>query len=137
MICAEERFSPSSGPKSIVSFQAGTRASGKSSTLSTRPTRMSIFSKSSKLAVKPRLRLRSGGGRRLADHGGRLRLRRSAARLAGRGSRAARSLSSARVRLAARLVARAAGGAAVVGGAALAALVERDSRPVLLGRGLL
>ena len=32
LICAEERFSPISSPKSIVSFQAGLRASGKSST---------------------------------------------------------------------------------------------------------
>jgi hypothetical protein len=41
MIWADERFVPSSGPKSIVSFQAGLRASGKSSTAVTRPTRMS------------------------------------------------------------------------------------------------
>jgi len=32
VICAEERFSPSSGPKSSQSFQAGLRASGNSST---------------------------------------------------------------------------------------------------------
>ena len=32
MICAEERLTPISGPKSIVSFQAGLRASGNSST---------------------------------------------------------------------------------------------------------
>jgi hypothetical protein len=48
VICAEERFSPISGPKSIVSFQAGLRASGKSSTWVMRPTRMSTFMKSSK-----------------------------------------------------------------------------------------
>ena len=30
MICAEERLTPISGPKSIVSFQAGLRASGNS-----------------------------------------------------------------------------------------------------------
>ena len=41
MIWAEERLVPSSGPKSMVSFQAGLRASGKSSTSVTRPTRMS------------------------------------------------------------------------------------------------
>ena len=33
MICAEERLVPISSPKSIVSFQAGLRASGKSSTV--------------------------------------------------------------------------------------------------------
>jgi hypothetical protein len=38
---------PISGPKSIVSFQAGLRASGKASTALTRPTRMSTFMKSS------------------------------------------------------------------------------------------
>ena len=41
VICADERLTPISGPKSIVSFQAGLRASGKSSTAVTRPTRMS------------------------------------------------------------------------------------------------
>ena len=37
MICAEERLVPISSPKSIVSFQAGLRASGKSSTATIRP----------------------------------------------------------------------------------------------------
>jgi hypothetical protein len=41
VICAEERLTPISGPKSIVSFHAGLRASGNSSTRVTRPTRMS------------------------------------------------------------------------------------------------
>src|SRR5256885_2365277 len=45
---ADERLTPSSGPKSMRSFQAGLRASGKSSTPTTRPTRMSTATKSSK-----------------------------------------------------------------------------------------
>jgi hypothetical protein len=45
--CAEERFSPISAPKSIRSFQAGLRAYGKSSTSTTRPTRISTRAKSS------------------------------------------------------------------------------------------
>ena len=51
MICADERLVPISGPKSIVSFHAGLRASGKSSTATTRPTRMSTFRKSSKSII--------------------------------------------------------------------------------------
>ena len=47
MIWAEERLTPISSPKSIVSFHAGLRASGKSSTPITRPTRMSTLRKSS------------------------------------------------------------------------------------------
>jgi hypothetical protein len=41
VICADERLVPSASPKSIVSFQAGLRAWGKSSTCTIRPTRMS------------------------------------------------------------------------------------------------
>src|SRR2546423_10574413 len=47
-IRADERLTPSSSPKSMRSFQAGWRASGKSSTATTRPTRMSTARKSSK-----------------------------------------------------------------------------------------
>ena len=39
-IWAEDRLSPTSGPQSMVSFQAGVRASGNASTATTRPTRM-------------------------------------------------------------------------------------------------
>src|SRR3954453_20678914 len=42
---------PISGPKSTSSFHAGLRALGKSSTLTTRPTRMSSLSKSSMVAT--------------------------------------------------------------------------------------
>ena len=49
MIWADERRSPISGPKSIRSFQAGTRASGNSSTSTTRPTRMSTASNCSQV----------------------------------------------------------------------------------------
>jgi hypothetical protein len=45
--CAEDFLSPISEPKSIVSFHAGLRASGKSSTATIRPTRMSTLAKSS------------------------------------------------------------------------------------------
>src|SRR5829696_2897882 len=44
VIWAEDCLRPISGPKSISSFQAGTRASGNSSTPTTRPTRMSTAS---------------------------------------------------------------------------------------------
>jgi hypothetical protein len=47
VICAEERLTPISSPKSIASFHAGLRASGKSSTSTIRPTRMSTAAKSS------------------------------------------------------------------------------------------
>ena len=47
MICADERRTPICGPKSTRSFQAGRRASGKSSTSTMRPTRMSTRAKSS------------------------------------------------------------------------------------------
>ncbi len=67
LICADERFSPISGPKSTSSFQAGLRASGNSSTATTRPTRMSTLRKSSKLdhgaAAYPARARRALGGR--------------------------------------------------------------------------
>src|SRR5205809_622678 len=55
---------PISGPKSTSSFQAGLRASGNSSTLTTRPTRMSSLSKSSIVATATsrRARARSPSG---------------------------------------------------------------------------
>src|SRR5688572_2998159 len=74
---------PTSGPKSISSFQAGLRASGKSSTRTIRPTRMSIFWKSSKVASGLGLGAQVG----LAGHGGGLRLGRRRLRLAGRRGR--------------------------------------------------
>ena len=60
LICADERFSPTSGPKSIVSFHAGTRASGKSSTAVTRPTRMSTPRKWSKSISAGRFAIAAG-----------------------------------------------------------------------------
>src|SRR5215207_8363451 len=55
MICAEDRLRPISAPKSISSLQAGTRASGNSSTPTTRPTRMSTASNCSQLISATRL----------------------------------------------------------------------------------
>jgi hypothetical protein len=51
VIWALERFMPMSGPKSTRSFHAGLRASGKSSTSTMRPTRMSTAKKWSGVMV--------------------------------------------------------------------------------------
>jgi hypothetical protein len=54
LTCALERLTPISSPKSMRSFHAGLRASGKSSTSMMRPTRMSTAAKWSKsISVTP------------------------------------------------------------------------------------